>query len=86
MFVVVLTRRARRFLEAAPVDLQRRLRTALERLARDPHRAPGVKALRGELAGICRCRIGDYRVLFQIDESARRVVVLAIAHRREAYR
>lgn len=33
-----------------------------------------------------RLRVGDYRVLYVIEDSAQRVVIARIAHRREAYR
>jgi mRNA interferase RelE/StbE len=33
-----------------------------------------------------RIRIGDYRVLYEIDERAKAVKVMRVRHRREAYR
>ena len=33
-----------------------------------------------------RIRVGDYRVIYAIDEDRRLVVILRIKHRREAYR
>lgn len=33
-----------------------------------------------------RVRVGDYRVLFEIDDPAQAVLVFRLAHRREAYR
>jgi mRNA interferase RelE/StbE len=33
-----------------------------------------------------RLRVGDYRVLYDIDDPAKRVSVYRIKHRREAYR
>jgi mRNA interferase RelE/StbE len=44
------------------------------------------KPLRRELAGIWSARRGSYRVLFEIDEDERRVVVLRIDHRADIYR
>jgi mRNA interferase RelE/StbE len=41
--------------------------------------------LTGPLAGLRRYRIGDWRVLFTIDEERSKVFVLSIAHRREVY-
>jgi mRNA interferase RelE/StbE len=42
----------------------------------------------GTLAGrdAWRIRIGDYRVVYEIDDDAARVVIVVIAHRRDAYR
>ncbi len=53
-------------------------------LAANPHR--GGKALRLGLGGLHSARRGDYRVIYRIDEERRRVEVLAIEHRSEAYR
>jgi len=44
------------------------------------------KKLRGELAGCYSARRGTYRVVYEIDERTRRVVVLRIDHRRSVYR
>ena len=43
-----------------------------------------VVALQGELTGSYRLRIGDYRVLFTLEQGAMRVV--GVRHRSEAYR
>jgi mRNA interferase RelE/StbE len=44
------------------------------------------KPLRRELAGIWSARRGSYRVLYEIDEEKRRVIVLRIDHRADIYR
>jgi mRNA interferase RelE/StbE len=46
------------------------------------------KPLRGRLSGKYRYRIGDYRVIFVVDENGSVAVltVLSVAHRREVYR
>jgi mRNA-degrading endonuclease RelE of RelBE toxin-antitoxin system len=42
--------------------------------------------LRAPFDGMWRARRGDYRVPYRIDDDARRVVVLDVDHRRDAYR
>jgi len=42
--------------------------------------------LGGEMRGAWRIRVGDYRVLYDIDDDQGWVIVLAVLHRREAYR
>lgn len=42
--------------------------------------------LKGDLAGFWRYRIGDYRVLCEIQDEMIVVLVLAIGHRREIYK
>jgi len=44
------------------------------------------KPLTGELAGLRSARRGDYRVLIEVDEATRQVLVVRIAHRSDVYR
>jgi mRNA interferase RelE/StbE len=53
-------------------------------LVEQPHRVG--KPLRGQLKGIFSARRGTYRVLYEIVEEPRQVVVYRIEHRRDAYR
>jgi mRNA interferase RelE/StbE len=43
-----------------------------------------VNALHGDMAGALRLRLGDYRVLFTLEEDAMRI--FGVRHRSEAYR
>lgn len=53
-------------------------------LAADPHRVG--KELKLSLAGLRSARRGDYRVIYRIAEADRRVEVVGIEHRSDAYR
>lgn len=44
------------------------------------------KALTGPLSGLWRYRIGDYRLICEIQDGILQVLVLQIANRREVYR
>ena len=57
-----------------------------ERVAgRDDPRGTG-KALTGPLGGLWRYRIGDFRVICDIQDDALRILVVQLANRREVYR
>lgn len=43
-------------------------------------------ALTGELGGLWRWRIGDYRVVARIENERITILVVRVAHRREVYR
>ncbi len=44
------------------------------------------RALRGKgWSGCLKYRVGDYRIIYQIDQSAEKLVVLKVGHRREVY-
>ncbi len=85
MFEVILSPDARSFFEAANRPLAAKLARCFLQLERDPRRHNNIKRLKGDLAGAYRYRVGDWRVIYEIDDAARRVHVLVIAHRRDAY-
>lgn len=86
MYRVVLSDAARQFFEDADASLQRRLDRCFDRLRADPRHYPNIRALTGRLSGYYRYRVGDYRVVYRIDDPNRVVIVAIIAHRGEVYR
>ncbi len=50
----------------------------------DPHNAS--KALEGDLVGLWRYCVHDYRIVYRIEKTRVTIVVLKIAHRRKVYR
>jgi mRNA interferase RelE/StbE len=84
-YSVLLSFDARDFFEEADAALQRKLDRCFERLKVDPRSHPNIKSLKGDLAGYYRYRVGDYRVVYCIDERIKQVIVTAIAHRSEVY-
>ncbi len=67
-----------------PRKAQARLDLQIEALAANP-RPHGVKKLSGE-ENLYRIRWGDYRVVYQVREKDRIVLIAKIGHRREVYR
>ena len=65
-----------------PITLKR-IVEKIELLAGEP-RPSGCTKLKGE-KNRWRLRVGDYRVIYSVDDRARIVDVVAIRHRREAY-
>ncbi len=86
MYTVSLSDEAKQFFEDATAKFQKRLDRCFEQLEINPHLHPNIKSLKGNLAGYYRYRIGDYRIVYQIDEKINQVIVLAIVHRGSAYR
>jgi mRNA interferase RelE/StbE len=74
---------ARKELEALPDNVLSRVVAKLEALADTP-RPAGCKKLRG-YKDHWRVRVGDWRVVYIIDDAAKTVSVTRIAHRREVY-
>jgi mRNA interferase RelE/StbE len=85
MYEVILSPEAQAFFAAADRPLARKLARCFAQLEREPRRHNNIKRLSGDLAGRLRYRVGDWRVIYRIDDRARRVQVLLIAHRSEVY-
>ncbi|PSN12641.1 type II toxin-antitoxin system RelE/ParE family toxin [filamentous cyanobacterium CCT1] len=85
MYSVRLVKKAAKFFKSVDSSLARRLAKAFEVLEENPHQHPNIKALKGELAGRYRYRVGDHRIIYRIDDDAAEVIVLLIKHRQDAY-
>ena len=62
---------------------QARIISRLEILAHEPRPTGSKKLTRYDY---WRIRVGEYRIVYQIEDDARRIVILLIRHRRDAYR
>lgn len=85
MYEIQLSKKAQRFYENADKPLVRKLNRCFDQLAQNPHQHPNIKQLRGELSGYFRYRIGDWRVVYEINDDQVIVIIAMIAHRRDAY-
>ena len=74
---------ALRSLRKLPQEVQKRLARRIEALSRNP-RPAGVEKLKG-LPDLYRLRLGDYRILYQIQDKILLVLVVQVGHRREIY-
>jgi mRNA-degrading endonuclease RelE of RelBE toxin-antitoxin system len=59
------------------------METIFGSIARNPHRAGG--RLQGEFEGLRSARRGEFRIVYEIDESRHVVIVHRAAHRRNVY-
>jgi mRNA interferase RelE/StbE len=83
-YAVQLEKSVVRFLlRLRDAKLKARLDQAIESLATDP-RPPGCRKLAGT-SDRYRTRIGDYRIIYRVDDGKVTVLVLLIGHRREVY-
>lgn len=85
MYSVRLTREAQEFYATAELSLAKKIARCLEVLEQTPSYHPNIKALKGDFVGYYRYRVGDYRVVYYIDEAELVVTVTLIAHRRLVY-
>ena len=83
-YEITLARSARKELERLTRPVQLRVLRRIESLGSNP-RPAGCRKLEGA-DDLWRMRIGDYRVIYSIDDSRQLVDVSAVRHRSDAYR
>jgi mRNA interferase RelE/StbE len=84
VYEVHIERNAERDLKSLPTDLFTRIVPRIKALADNP-RPNGRHKLAGS-KNDWRIRIGDYRVVYEIDDSRKQVKIFRVRHRREVYR
>jgi mRNA interferase RelE/StbE len=82
-YSVGVERRAQKQIARLSTVMQDRVETALQALAEEP-RPPGCRRLTNR--GGWRIRVGDYRVIYEVDDDQLTVTILLIGHRRDVYR
>lgn len=63
-------------------DLQDRVKQRVQELAENPYL--GLR-LRGQLEGFWKDRVGDYRIIYKVEESTRRIVFHDVDLRKKVY-
>jgi len=83
-YTIDIRPRARRSLRQLDTPARKAIANAIDDLASEP-RPADVTALKGHKPWL-RTRVGDYRIIYAVDDRARLVMVAAIGHRRQVYR
>jgi mRNA interferase RelE/StbE len=83
-YSVKLSPAAARQFRDLPRQVQERLQPRIDALADDP-RPSGVKKMEGA-TDLFRIRVGDYRVVYQVDDAAQSIIIAKVADRKDVYR
>ncbi len=81
---MTFARSARKELDTLDRHLLDRIFRRIERLADEP-RPSGCRKIRGAKT-LWRIRVGDHRIIYQVNDIDRLVDVIAVRHRKDAYR
>jgi mRNA interferase RelE/StbE len=85
VFQIAYSHSALKGLRRLPANWRTRIAAKIAAVANDPHGPqPQVKSLAGR--GDFRLRVGDWRILYRLDDATRTMTVLDILKRDEAYR
>jgi mRNA interferase RelE/StbE len=83
-YAILFKESARKELYQLPDKILKKISLAIDLLAENP-RPFGVKKLKGKGENLWRLRVGDYRVIYLIDDVVRIVNIRKIGNRREVY-
>jgi mRNA interferase RelE/StbE len=84
MYEVIVESAAAKGLRRFPKDVVEKVAKELKGLREDP-RAPGCRKIVGS-TDTYRIRVGDYRIVYEVEDASKRVIVMAIGHRKDVYR
>ena len=82
MYKILLTKRALKDIGKIDPDSKIRIGEKLKVLTNDP--VGSSKKLSSAIIGTYRFRVGDYRIIFDIEDDE--VIVLRVGHRKDIYR
>ena len=83
-YQVELSKQAEKQFKALPQQIQRRLQLRIDALTENP-RPSRIKKLEGAQSQY-RIRVGDYRIVYDIQEAILLILIVRIGHRSEVYR
>lgn len=87
---IIFTASAEREIRKLPADVQDEVFEKIEKLAEGPRpnghkRLTNFKVPNLKLRPLCRIRVGDYRIVYAIQDNIITITVAKIAHRKEVY-
>lgn len=86
MFNVEFAKSAKKEFEALPKRIQDRILEVLKVLSNNPYTdILNIKKIRGE-EGLYRVRVGDYRVVYVLQNKVLKILIIKIGYRKDVYR
>ncbi len=80
MYQIILKKRAKKFIDGLPVQERRRVVSAIEQLPN----GGDIKRLKGH-EDLLRLRVGEYRIIYTVDNGALIVYVIDAGNRGQIY-
>ncbi len=83
MYIISIKQSAIKALSRIDLAQRTRLIEAIDKLKTNPNAG---SVLKGEFFGLRRIRIGDYRIVYEVQNAQLAILVVRVAHRREVYK
>ena len=84
MYQITIKKTASKELEKLPKKIILSITTSIYTLANNP-RPTGCKKLKGAKDYLWRIRVGDYRVIYSIEEEVKIIDIKKVGHRKDIY-
>ena len=85
-FEIQFTNKAQAHYNSLDDNMTRRINEAVERLTQNPFFGPNIVKLKGSYTRRYRYRVGDYRIIYEVDTQHQKCIVLSISTRGKSYR
>lgn len=85
MYRIIISQLALKELTRLQRPVIQKVETAINQLSENP-RPIGVKKLKAQSEDLYRIRVGDYRIIYSIEEEIKIIDVRKIGHRKDIYR
>jgi mRNA interferase RelE/StbE len=82
-YEVLISKTARKQLTALPSLMHDKIIENISKLSTSP-RPAGCKKIKGQ-KNVWRIRVGNYRVIYEIEDNILHIMVIAIGHRKDIY-
>ncbi len=69
-----------------PPFIRRQILSALDELQLNPYTAYNARPMQGAYKRYYRCKVGDYRIIYEIQEFRLQILVMKIGQRKNIYR
>lgn len=86
MYKLIIKNSARKELDNISNPFFTKIDEAILSLKENPYPHPQSKRLKGEYEDKHRLRVGDFRIIYAVDEKLKTITIYRIRHRKDIYR
>ncbi len=86
MYEVLISHEAEKYYKKQDKDAKRRINKCIDSLCKEPFSGPNIKRLHGKLEGKHRYRIGDIRIVYEVNTKNKTVEIKSIGSRGDVYK
>lgn len=86
MYRIKLTKEAVKFIEKCDQNTKKRIKEAVKRILQSPYVSKNIKKLKDKFPHLYRYRIGNIRIIYQIQKEEEIVFIVTIDYRGNVYK